>query len=400
MAELPARPFGAVLTAMVTPFDCRRRPRPRRSGSGSRPTSSIAGTTAWWSRGRRGSPRPPPTPRRRRCCAPSSRRSATAPGSRRRRHQRHRAHDRARRAGREGGGARPARRHALLQQAARGRARRALHRRRRRHRPAGDGLRHPAAAPASAIGTATLLAPGGAPADRGGQGANRRPLRAARQVMAEHRPGLLLRRRRAQPRAGSRIGAAGVVSVVGHVAGGRVRGDGARRRRRRPATAPRELHHELLPAVRGIMTRTQGAIMTKAALQLQGVLPTRTDAAAARVRHGRRGRAVARADPERTCGERSGDLACRRGQRAAHEPSPPRARTAPAARPRTACASSPLGGLGEVGRNMAVLEHRGRLLDRRLRRAVPRGQPARRRPDPARTSTRSPTASTTSSPSS
>ncbi len=32
----------------------------------------------------------------------------------------------------------------------------------------------------------------------------------------------------------------------------------------------------LLPAVRGVMTRTQGVLMAKAGLQLQGVLPGRT----------------------------------------------------------------------------------------------------------------------------
>ena len=36
------------------------------------------------------------------------------------------------------------------------------------------------------------------------------------------------------------------------------------------------IHRELLPAVRGIMTLTQGAIMVKAALKLQGVLPSST----------------------------------------------------------------------------------------------------------------------------
>ena len=62
----------------------------------------------------------------------------------------------------------------------------------------------------------------------------------------------------------------------------------------------------------------------------------------------------------------------------------PHAARAAAARRRARCASSPLGGLGEVGRNMTVLEYDGKLLDRRLRRALPRGAPARRRPDPAR----------------
>jgi 4-hydroxy-tetrahydrodipicolinate synthase len=69
-------------------------------------------------------------------------------------------------------------------------------------------------------------------------------------------------------------GGSGVVSVVGHVAAGHYRrmvdavdaGD--------LATA-RAVHTGLLPAVRGIMTRAQGAVMAKAALQLQGVLPGR-----------------------------------------------------------------------------------------------------------------------------
>jgi 4-hydroxy-tetrahydrodipicolinate synthase len=70
-------------------------------------------------------------------------------------------------------------------------------------------------------------------------------------------------------------GAAGVVSVVGHVAGQRWSamiaaidsGD---------LPAARAIHERLIPAVRGIMTRTQGAIMAKAALHLQGVLEHRT----------------------------------------------------------------------------------------------------------------------------
>ncbi len=70
-------------------------------------------------------------------------------------------------------------------------------------------------------------------------------------------------------------GAVGMVSVVGHVTGERhaamVRAvdDGDL------ATA-RGTYRALLPAIRGIMTRTQGAIMAKAALQLLGVLSTRT----------------------------------------------------------------------------------------------------------------------------
>jgi 4-hydroxy-tetrahydrodipicolinate synthase len=70
------------------------------------------------------------------------------------------------------------------------------------------------------------------------------------------------------------LGAVGVVSVVGHVAGLRYRdlidavaaGDLAR---------AREIDRSLLPAVAAIMTRTQGVIMVKAALELHGTLSNR-----------------------------------------------------------------------------------------------------------------------------
>ncbi|MDQ1695341.1 MAG: 4-hydroxy-tetrahydrodipicolinate synthase [Frankiaceae bacterium] len=71
------------------------------------------------------------------------------------------------------------------------------------------------------------------------------------------------------------IGAVGMVSVVGHVCADRyaamVRAVDAG-----DLAAARQINAALLPAVRGIMTRTQGAIMVKAALQLLGVLATRT----------------------------------------------------------------------------------------------------------------------------
>jgi 4-hydroxy-tetrahydrodipicolinate synthase len=70
-------------------------------------------------------------------------------------------------------------------------------------------------------------------------------------------------------------GASGVVSVVGHVAGARyaqmVRAVDAG-----DLATARQLHTLLIPAVRGLMTRTQGAITAKAALQLQGLLAHRT----------------------------------------------------------------------------------------------------------------------------
>jgi 4-hydroxy-tetrahydrodipicolinate synthase len=71
------------------------------------------------------------------------------------------------------------------------------------------------------------------------------------------------------------IGAVGVVSVVGHLFTARYaamidaveRGDLAEARR---------INAALVPAVIGIMTRTQGAIMVKAALELVGRIPHRT----------------------------------------------------------------------------------------------------------------------------
>ncbi|MBA3232501.1 MAG: 4-hydroxy-tetrahydrodipicolinate synthase, partial [Propionibacteriales bacterium] len=70
------------------------------------------------------------------------------------------------------------------------------------------------------------------------------------------------------------IGAVGLVSVVGHVAGERYAAmiaavDAGDLRQ------ARALDRETLPAVEAIMTRTQGAIMVKAALELQGHLTNR-----------------------------------------------------------------------------------------------------------------------------
>ena len=70
-------------------------------------------------------------------------------------------------------------------------------------------------------------------------------------------------------------GAAGAVSVVGHVAGDAIA---------RQVTAVAEgdlaaavaVHHEMIPVTRAMMQVTQGAIMSKAALQYLGVLTHRT----------------------------------------------------------------------------------------------------------------------------
>jgi 4-hydroxy-tetrahydrodipicolinate synthase len=70
-------------------------------------------------------------------------------------------------------------------------------------------------------------------------------------------------------------GAVGVVSVVAHVA---AREYAEMVRAIDSGDLPRalRLHRRLIPAVRGIMTRTQGAIMAKAAVHTRGVIPTRT----------------------------------------------------------------------------------------------------------------------------
>jgi 4-hydroxy-tetrahydrodipicolinate synthase len=69
-------------------------------------------------------------------------------------------------------------------------------------------------------------------------------------------------------------GAAGVVSVVAHVAAAQY---AAMVEAVDAGDLPEaiRLHRQLLPAVRAIMTRTQGAIMAKAAAQLRGVLTSR-----------------------------------------------------------------------------------------------------------------------------
>src|SRR4051812_46790811 len=71
------------------------------------------------------------------------------------------------------------------------------------------------------------------------------------------------------------IGAVGVVSVVGHVCAAEyaamVRAVDAG-----DLDEARRINSAVLPAVRGIMTKSGGAIMAKAALQLVGVITTRT----------------------------------------------------------------------------------------------------------------------------
>jgi len=66
------------------------------------------------------------------------------------------------------------------------------------------------------------------------------------------------------------VGAAGFVSVVGHVVGDRLHEMIDAYLAGRVAEA-RQIHLDVLPVIIGIMTRTQGAIMAKAALGLVGL---------------------------------------------------------------------------------------------------------------------------------
>lgn len=70
------------------------------------------------------------------------------------------------------------------------------------------------------------------------------------------------------------LGAVGVVSVVGHLAGQRY-ADMIAALDAGDLGLARKVDRSILPAVEAIMTRTQGAIMVKAALELQGHLTNR-----------------------------------------------------------------------------------------------------------------------------
>jgi 4-hydroxy-tetrahydrodipicolinate synthase len=70
------------------------------------------------------------------------------------------------------------------------------------------------------------------------------------------------------------VGATGLVSVVAQVTGARY-AEMIRAVEAGDLATARRVNAGLLPAVRGIMTRTQGAIMAKAALELLGLVPSR-----------------------------------------------------------------------------------------------------------------------------
>ena len=223
-----------------------------------RRTSSTTATTASWSPARRASRRPPPSRRTAQILrAVIDAVGDRVDGRRRRRHQRHRALRRARRAGREARRRRRAAGDAVLQQAhARPACSAHFEAVADASRPAGDALRHPG--PHRHHDRRRDL-PRGSPRTTGrrGQGRRRRPV-PRRPDHARHRPGVLLRRRRAQPRladprrraASSRSSATSPATSTPRWSTPSTRGDLARR--------PRDLPRPACRSSTAIMTTAPG----------------------------------------------------------------------------------------------------------------------------------------------
>ena len=141
-------------------------------------------------------------------------------------------------------------------------------------------------------------------------------------------------------------GAAGVVSVVGHVAGEQY-ADMVARVDAGDLDGALKVYGDLVPVVDAIMGRAPGVMTAKAAMELLGVHDNRAVRSAAR----RGGRAPRRRRTHRPHRGRPPPLS---------HPHPEL--SAPPALPKGGLRVIPLGGLGEVGRNMTVFEYDGRLL--------------------------------------
>ena len=167
-------------------------------------------------------------------------------------------------------------------------------------------------------------------------------------------------------------GGCGIVSVVGHVAGVQYAAmvDAVDRGDLASALA---IYRELVPVVEAVMTTAQGAMTAKAALELLGVLPTRTV---------RLPLVPARRGPGRPPARRPRPRRAAHRRRCMSRPAPRPRRPRPAGRQR------PAGHPARRARRRRPQHDRLRVrrpaAHRRLRRAVPRGPPPRRRPDPPR----------------
>ena len=212
----------------------------------------------------------------------------------------------------------------------------------------------------------TMLAARRAPAHPGGQGRQGRLL-GGDEGHGRHRPALVLRRRRRQPlplrQRRPRASSASPRQVA-------PRPYAAMVAPRSTATSreARELHRMLVPLVEAVMTITQGAIMAKA-----GLVATRRPRLSAAVRL-----PLLEATTEQRRGAGPGTRADRPGM---SHPHPELGSPAPLAE--GGVRVIPLGGLGEIGRNMTVFEHGGQLLIVDCRRPLPRRPPSRHRPHPS-----------------
>ena len=317
--------------------------------------------------------------------------------------------------GRERRSARAAGGHPVLQQAPAGGAVPALHRRRRRHRAAGDALRHPRAHRRRRSTTETLRPAGRAPADRRRSRTPRATSAPPSWAMARTDLAYYSRRRHAQPAAAvdrrgrlrQRRRPPGHPASCGHAVDAYLAGDVGQGRRDPPAAAagvhrdvphPRRDHHQGGAGAAGPPGRAAAAPAGRGhgaeIAQLSRISPPAGytsdtdvhDAYRDDVQH----QESATMPPHRApsgAGAR---------ERRPYEPSAPRTGHPAATGRRAALRVTPLGGLGEIGRNMTVFEYGGRLLIVDCGVLFPEERAARRRPDPARTSPPSGTGWTTS----
>ena len=336
---------------MVTPFTRRRLRRPRRSAprlathlvdhghdglvisgtTGESPTVDPAEQRAAPAHRRRGGRRPGQRRRRRRApTTPPTRSSSPAPQPSVRRR-------------------RPAGRHAVLQQAAAGGHRRALQGDRRLHRAAGDALRHPR--PRRHSSSQPTRSPA-RPSTRGSS-RSRRPAATCTPARGccDRPTWSIYSGDDALNLAWLALGAVGVVSVVGHVAGRQHAAMVAAVDAGDLATA-RQIDSDLLPARRrDHEPGTRAPSWPRPHSSCTACCPTASSALPLL--------AATDEQVERSLSATTLSLHGHTMSGGRHRMSHPHPELgAPPALPPHGLRVIPLGGLGEVGRNMAVLEHR------------------------------------------